>query len=201
MIDVDVNDIRTLKKFDVKLNHNPASNMFLAAGGIAPVVEYINAGLSVGLGTDDPNANQSVNLIAEMKFAALVQSHKYGPSAMTPEKVLEMSTIDGARCVGLDREVGSIETGKKADMVLLDLRRAHTTPAHSIASTIVYQALGGEVDTVIVDGRILLEGGELACMSAEEEMAFLASAQQASSDVLQRAGMADMRDRAWTSSA
>jgi cytosine/adenosine deaminase-related metal-dependent hydrolase len=199
MVQVDYNDLRILRTLDVKIAHNPVSNMYVA-DGIAPIAEMNLAGITVGIGTDDCNANQSVSMISDMKFAALAQKVKYlSSAAMTAEKVLEMATIDGARSVGLEREIGSIEVGKKADLILVDLEHPQTTPWHNASSALVYQAYGNEVDTVIVDGNILMEGRRLTGLDGEAERDLLQRAQAASVEVLDRAGMQRLRDRPWTS--
>jgi atrazine chlorohydrolase/5-methylthioadenosine/S-adenosylhomocysteine deaminase/melamine deaminase len=199
MVQVEYNDLRILRDLDVRIAHNPVSNMYVA-DGIAPVAEMNLAGITVGIGTDDCNANQSVSVISDMKFAALAQKVKYGSSAaMTAEKVLEMATIDGARAIGMEAEIGSLEPGKKADLSLVDLEHPQTTPWHNAASALVYQAYGNEVDTVLVDGRILMEGRRLVALGAEQEAELLVAAQTASDEVLERAGMQKLRDRPWTS--
>jgi cytosine/adenosine deaminase-related metal-dependent hydrolase len=199
MVQVDYNDLRIMRTLDVKVAHNPVSNMYVA-DGIAPIAEMNLAGITVGIGTDDCNANQSVSMISDMKFAALAQKVRYQSSAaMTAEKVLEMATIDGARAVGLEHEVGSLEPGKKADLILVDLDYPQTTPWHNASSALVYQAYGNEVDTVIVDGEILMRDRRLLALAAEEERDLLRRAQEASNGVLDRAGMQLLRDRPWTS--
>jgi cytosine/adenosine deaminase-related metal-dependent hydrolase len=131
---VDSNDIRRLKAFDVKVAHNPVSNMFLG-NGIAPIAEMVTAGITVGLGTDNTDLNSSVNLIADMRLAALGQKARYqDPTALTAEQVLEMATIGGARAIGLEHEIGSLEVGKKADLFLLDIRRSTMVPFRSPVS-------------------------------------------------------------------
>lgn len=199
MVQVEPNDIRILKRYDVKICNNAVSNMFVA-DGIAPVMEYATAGLTVGIGTDDCNANQSCNMISDLKFAALGQKVKYlNSAAITAEKVLEMATIDGARAVGKADEIGSIEVGKKADLVMINLRHPQTTPCHNVASAIVYHAYGNEVETVLVDGKVLLQDSRPVGISPEEERELLAAVQSASYDVLERAGMQKLRDRRWRS--
>jgi cytosine/adenosine deaminase-related metal-dependent hydrolase len=198
-VQIDANDIRTLRAFDVKVANNPVSNMFLASG-IAPVAEMQAAGITVGLGTDDGNCNNSVNIVADMKLAALAQKVRYrSATAITAEKVLEMATIDGARAVGLQDQIGSLEPGKKADLVLLDLGRANLVPCHNLASVLVYQADGTEVDTVVVDGRVLLEGRRATGMAPGDEAELLASAQAASERIASDARLADFPDRGWRS--
>jgi cytosine/adenosine deaminase-related metal-dependent hydrolase len=199
MVQVDATDIRILKNLDVKVAHCPVSNMFVA-DGIAPVMEMHLAGITTGLGTDDVNANQNANMFQLMKFAALGQKVRYESSAaITAEKVLEMATIDGARAIGLAAEIGSLEVGKKADAIIVDFRHPQCIPSHNAASTIVYQAYGTEVDTVVIDGQVLMRRRALTRLPEEEETALLIDAQAASQAILDRAGMHKLRDRAWTS--
>ena len=175
-------DIDILAEHDVKVANNAVSNMFLASG-IAPVVEMQAAGVTVGLGTDDANGNNSVNVLADMKVVALAQKARTGRAdAITAEKVLEMVTIDGARAVGMADDVGSLEVGKKADVVMVDLRGSHLWPRHSVASVLVYQANGSEVDTVVVDGRVLLEGGRVVLRPGEDDEDTLRARVQAASE-------------------
>jgi cytosine/adenosine deaminase-related metal-dependent hydrolase len=192
-VQCDANDIRTLKAFDVKVANNAVSNLFLGSG-IAPVAEMQAAGIAVGLGTDDGNCNNSVNLIADMKVAALAQKGRYQRAgAISADKVLEMATIDGARAVGLVDVIGSLERGKKADLALLDLSPANMVPCHDVASALVYQAYGTEVDTVVVDGRTLLEGRRLVGMAPDEERELLAKAQAASERIAAEARLTGPR--------
>ena len=133
--------------------NNAVSNLYLGAG-VAPISEMLTAGMTVGIGTDDGNCNNSANMLADMKVVALAQKGKYQQgTAITAEKVLGMATIDGARAVGLDDVIGSLEVGKRADVITVDLSGPHMTPTHSIPSALVYQTLGHEVDTVVVDGN------------------------------------------------
>jgi atrazine chlorohydrolase/5-methylthioadenosine/S-adenosylhomocysteine deaminase/melamine deaminase len=198
-VHLDANDIRMLKVNDVRVANNVVSNMFLASG-IAPVAEMINTGVTVGIGTDDCNCNTSVNMLSDMKFAALAQKVRYLHSAaITAEKVVEMATLDGARAVGLEHEIGSLEPGKKADLVLIDFRHPQMVPCHSIPSALVYQSYGNEVDTTIVDGRVLMAGRRLEVLTEEQESDLLVAAQRASEQVIERAGMQKIRDRGWRS--
>lgn len=192
-VQVDTNDIRTLSSHDVKVAYNPVSNMFLAAG-IAPAAEMQMANITVALGTDDPNCNSSVNMVSDLKFAVLAQKGRYQhPSAMTAEKALDMATIDGARAVGKDDEIGSLEVGKKADLIVLDLTRPQMAPVYSVPSVLVYQASGSEIETVVVDGRVRLRDGTLTMLEAGEELYLTEQAQVASAGVLERAGINAMR--------
>jgi atrazine chlorohydrolase/5-methylthioadenosine/S-adenosylhomocysteine deaminase/melamine deaminase len=196
-VHVDTNDMRMLRVNDVKVANNVVSNMFLASG-IAPVAEMVNTGVTVGIGTDDCNCNTSVNMLSDMKFVALAQKVRYLHSAaITAEKVVEMATIDGARAVGLDGEIGSLEVGKKADIILVDMRHPQMVPYHSIPSALVYQSYGNEVDTTIVDGQVLMEKRRLTARTAEQEVQLLTTAQRSSDHVVERAGMQRIRDRGW----
>jgi atrazine chlorohydrolase/5-methylthioadenosine/S-adenosylhomocysteine deaminase/melamine deaminase len=198
-VQLDDNDIRMMRVLDVKMSNNVVSNMFLASG-IAPVAKLVLAGVTVGIGTDDCNCNGSVNMLSDMKFAALAQKVKYGNSAaITAEKVVEMATIDGARAVGLEKQIGSIEVGKKADFILLDLAHPQAVPMFSVPSVLVYQCYGNEVDTVVIDGQVLMEGRRLTMISSEEEAELLVAAQKASEAVVERAGLQRIRDRGWKS--
>jgi cytosine/adenosine deaminase-related metal-dependent hydrolase len=188
-VQADANDLRVLARHQVKVATNPVSNMFLGSG-IAPVAEMLAAGLTVGLGTDDGNCNNSVNMLADMKVAALAQKARYQrATAITAAKVLEMATIDGARALGMEADIGSLEAGKKADLVVVDLDRANLVPRHSIASVLVYQADGTEVDTVVVDGRVLLRGRRATWLEEGGERALLAAAQAASERIAAEAGL------------
>ncbi len=198
-VQIDANDIAVLKAHDVKVVYNPVSNMFLGSG-IAPIAEMQRAGITVAIGTDDPNSNSSVNMISDLKFAVLAQKAKYQhASAMTAEKAMEMVTIDGARAIGMEDQIGSIEVGKKADLVIVDLRKPHTVPLFSVASVLIYQASGEEVDSVIVDGRLLMRDRTLTLLDPDEERQLVASAQKASEEIVDRAGLQRMRDRGWRS--
>ena len=198
-VQVDANDIRILAHHGVRVAYNPVSNMFLGSG-IAPVAEMLTAGLTVGIGTDDPNCNSSVNLLADLKFAALAQKARYRhAAAITAERTLEMATIDGARAVGLDREIGSLEVGKKADMIVVDLSGPHNVPLYAVPSALVYQARGDEVDTVIVDGRVVVRDRTLTMLDETEHRAIMQQAQRTSEAVVERARLGRFRDRGWRS--
>jgi cytosine/adenosine deaminase-related metal-dependent hydrolase len=113
---------------------------------------------------------------------------------VTPEKILEMATIDGARCIGMDGEIGSLEVGKRADIVTLDLRHPQTVPAHDLAATIVFQAYGNEVDTVLVDGAVVMRGRVLSFLpTPAAEAALLRDAGERADAILARSGIAGRR--------
>jgi len=168
------------------VSHNPSSNSKLASG-VCNVPLMLEKGVNVALGCDGGPSNNDYDMIREMKLAAIL--HKAGtldPLIVPAETVLEMATINGARALGLEHEIGSLEVGKKADLVLIDFNRLHTTPSFNPISTLVYAATGGEVDTVVVDGKIVVAQGKLLTMNEEE---VIAQAAQHASVVYQRAGI------------
>ncbi|HLG72424.1 MAG TPA: amidohydrolase [Chloroflexota bacterium] len=168
----------------VSVSHNPVSNMFLG-DGIAPVVEMLEAGVNVALGTDGAASNNSQDLFEVLKMAPLLQrARTLDPHVISPAQAIRMATVNGARALGLDHLTGSVEPGKRADLLLLDLRgAAHTVAVHDVLSQIVYCARPSNVDMVMVDGRVLLEGGEVVGL---DELAFLADAQAAGEDLVRR---------------
>lgn len=154
-------EIEIIRDNEVNLSHNPTSNMKLASG-ISPVSKLIDAGVNVSLGTDGAASNNNMDMIEEMKIAALLQKVDTMDSTVLPaQKVFEMATIGGAKALGLQDEIGTIETGKKADMIILDMNTAHLSPFRHPLSHLVYAANGSDVDTVICNGEILMQNREL----------------------------------------
>ena len=182
-------DIQLLRAADVKGCTQVVSNCFLAMG-MAPVPELLEAGVTLAVGTDDVNCNGSVNLLSDMKTLVLVhRALADDPSALTAEQVLEMATTNGARAVGMGGEIGSIEAGKRADVILIDLRHAQTTPTHHLPSAIVFQTYGNEVDTVIVDGNILMKNRRLSWITRADERDLYRDAAERSAAISTRAGI------------
>jgi atrazine chlorohydrolase/5-methylthioadenosine/S-adenosylhomocysteine deaminase/melamine deaminase len=213
-VQVDAKDIRLLAAKGVHVAHNPVSNLFLASG-VAPIAQMVGAGVNVAIGTDDPNCNSSVNLLSDLKFAALIQKGWYrDAAAVTAERVLEMATIDGARALGMADEIGSLEPGKKADLVTIDLRRPHLVPVHDVASVLVYQATGDEVNDVLVDGLPIMRDRVVTALGARRdrdpgagegeegsEQELLHRVQLCSDELLRSAGLDSMQRRGWRSVA
>jgi cytosine/adenosine deaminase-related metal-dependent hydrolase len=197
---LDDRDIRLMKAHDAKIAHCPSCNMFVASG-IAPVPRLIASGVTVGLGTDDANTSSNVSIMLEMRHAALLAKvATLDAAALSAEKVLEMATIDGARAIGLEDEIGSLEPGKKADLVLFDAAdKPHWHPRHHLASVIVYQAQSSDVRTVIIDGEPVLDDGVLSWLPPDDAPVFFERAQRASEAVVQRAGMEALLGRGWQS--
>lgn len=169
MIWLDDVDIKMLAETGTHVSHNPSSNSKLASG-VAPIPRMIDAGVNVSLGCDGGPSNNCYDLIQEMKLAALIhKAVSCDPVTMPAETVLEMATINGAKAVGLEHEIGSLEVGKKADFVVLDFEsNLGTNPSPNPISTLVYAATGGQVETVVVDGRMVVEKGKLLTMDEEE---------------------------------
>jgi len=176
-------EMRLVAKHNVKVAYNPVANMKLALG-VAKIKDLTDLGITVGIGTDGPASNNDLDMFGNMKIAALLQKVQYmDPTVLPAQKVLEMATTDGARALGLEKTVGSLEVGKKADIVLLDFRKPHLTPLHNIYANIVYSARGSDVDSVIVDGNILMEEREVKTLDEEEVME---RAQKTALDLLTR---------------
>ena len=187
-------DIEIMRQHGTKVSHNPCSNMYLASG-CAPIPEMLRAGVTVGLASDGPASSNNHSLFQAMKFAALQQKGVHQDATIiTAEKVLEMATIDGARAVGLEAEIGSIEVGKKADIVVLDYNNAFMTPIHHPVSAIVYSALGHEVTSVMIDGRFVMRDGIVGTV---DEAAVRRQAQPSADALTQRAGTASFKRRPW----
>lgn len=163
------NEIDIIKKYDVKISHNPCSNMKLASG-ISPVAKLLENGICVSLGTDGASSNNNLDLLEEMKFASLLQKvDTLNPLVLPACEVLKMATINGAKALGLEDEIGSIEVGKKADLILLDTNSVNMTPDSSdLSSNVVYSANGSNVDTTICNGKILMENKKLTTLDEEE---------------------------------
>ena len=157
-------DIALFADLGVSVSHNPASSMKLAAG-VAPIPLMMEKGIAVGLGTDGSASNNDLDLFQEMDLSAKV--HKatlLDPTVMSAETVLKMATIEGARVLGMDRLIGSVEVGKQADIIILDMNQPHLTPLYNPYSQIVYAARGGDVKTSIIDGKPVMENRRLLTM-------------------------------------
>lgn len=160
-------DIGILAKKGTAVAHNPESNMKLASG-IAPVTELLKAGVTVALGTDGAASNNNLDMLEEMRSAALLQKVvNEDPEALPAYVALEMATKGGARALGLGEKVGTLEPGKRADVVLLSLRRPHLYPPHDVVAHVVYAAQAGDVHTVLVDGKVVVEAGQLLTTNVE----------------------------------
>jgi len=161
-------EIAVLKRAGVGVVHNPQSNMKLASG-VAPVPQMLRADLALGLGTDGAASNNDLNMWEEMDTAAkLHKVFSHDPRVVSAREALEMATIRGARAIHMEREIGSLEAGKRADLVIVDLDELNQTPLYHIYSDLVYAAKAADVRTVVIDGRIVMRDRKLLTLNEKE---------------------------------
>ncbi len=164
-------DIKKMAEHGVKVVHNPESNMKLASG-IAPVPELIKQGVTVGLGTDGCASNNNLDLFSEMDTAAkLHKVHAMDPTVVDAVTVLRMATIQGARALGLQDIIGSLEIGKKADVIVIDTHKPHLTPMYNAVSHLVYAASGNDVTHSVINGKLVMEDRKLLTLDLDEIIA------------------------------
>jgi 5-methylthioadenosine/S-adenosylhomocysteine deaminase len=156
-----------LAEHRVKVLHCPGSNLKLASG-IAPVVDMRRRGISVSLGADGAACNNELDMFKEMRLAAGLQAIRHGAGALTARDALWMATREGARALGLEHEIGSIEVGKRADLIVIDRDRPHLATAPDPLSAIVYAARASDVRTTIVDGDVLVDDFRLTRADHEQ---------------------------------
>ena len=163
-------DIKLFADHGCKISHNPASNMKLASG-VAPVPDMLKAGITVGLGTDGCASNNNLDMIKEMSTAAkLHKVARLDPTVMNAQTVVRMATIEGARTLGMDKITGSLEVGKKADIIIIGLNKPHLTPLYNEYSHLVYAASGADIDTVLINGKVVMENRKLLTIDESEVM-------------------------------
>jgi 5-methylthioadenosine/S-adenosylhomocysteine deaminase len=169
---VDEADRRTLAQRQVGCVHNPSSNMMLASG-VSPVAEMRAAGVAVGLGTDGPaGSNNDLDLMEEMDLAAkLAKITKMDPLALNAKAVVEMATIEGARAVHLEKEIGSLEVGKKADLIIISLDEPNAVPMYDVYAQLAYALKGSDVETVVAGGRVIMRNRKVLTVNEEEAIA------------------------------
>jgi 5-methylthioadenosine/S-adenosylhomocysteine deaminase len=164
-------EIDLLARHDVKVAHCPESNMKLASG-VAPVPEMLDAGIAVGLGTDGSASNNDVDMFGEMNSGAkLHKAHRLDPTVMTAADTLAMATIGGARVLNAEKQIGSLEPGKKADLIVLDLNQPHLTPLYNIPSHLVYAARGADVIHSVINGEVVMQNRELKTIDEKKILA------------------------------
>jgi 5-methylthioadenosine/S-adenosylhomocysteine deaminase len=167
-VHLQASDIITMAKHGVKVVHNPESNMKLSSG-IAPVPEMLAQGLTVGLGTDGCASNNNLDLFAEMDTAAKIHKvNTMDPTTMDALSVLKMATIGGATALGLVDIAGSLELGKKADVIVIDTYKPHLIPMYNEASHLVYSAGGSDVRHSVINGRLVMEDRMLLTLDLDE---------------------------------
>ncbi len=161
-------EIALLKQRGVGVAHNPQSNMKLACG-VAPVPEMLKAGVAVGLGTDGAASNNDLNLFEEMDTAAkLHKLNSKNPTVLSAREALEMATIRGAKAIHLDKEIGSLEVGKRADIVVVNLQTSHHQPIYNLFSSLVYSTKGSDVETSIINGKVVMQSGKVLTLNEAE---------------------------------
>ena len=168
---VSPSDMAILKGAGIAVSHNPESNMKLASG-TAPVVDYLAQGIAIGLGTDGAASNNDLDMFEAMRFAGFLQKHaRNDPQALPATQVLDMATRGGAAALGLGSRIGTIEVGKRADVILVDTRGPRQTPLFDPVSHLVYSAHGDDVTTTIVDGRVLMRDRRILTLNEAQVLA------------------------------
>ena len=164
-------DMRIFADYGCKVVHNPESNMKLASG-VAPVPEMIRAGVTVGLGTDGCASNNNLDMFQEMDTAAkLHKVAKLDPTVMDAKTVVRMATCEGAKALGMENIVGSLKAGMKADIIIINLNKPHLTPLYNEYSHIVYTMNGADVDTVLINGKVVMKNRKLLTLREDQIMA------------------------------
>jgi len=182
-VHVSSDEIGILKETGSSVSHNPVSNMMLG-DGVARVVEMLRQGVNVALGTDGAASNHSQDLFDTMKAASLLQKvHHQDAGVIKPYEVLKMATIGGAKALGLDVLCGTIEVGKRADLILVNIDTVHHQPVNDIFSQLVHCAKASDVETVIVDGEIVMRDRQLTCL---DDKKILADAKAANRNLMER---------------
>jgi 5-methylthioadenosine/S-adenosylhomocysteine deaminase len=170
---LDQADVQTLAHFGVGCSYNPSSNMKTAAG-LMPAVELLSAGVAVGIGTDGAASNNNQDMFEEMDLAGKEQKFaRMDPKALSAAQVVEMATVTGARALHLERQIGSLEVGKKADLIVVDTSAAHATPMYDVYSAIVYALKSSDVRTTVIGGKVVMEDRRMLTL---DEPAILAKA-------------------------
>lgn len=191
---IDDDEIAILSKTGTSVSHNPSSNMKLASGA-AKISDMLQHGVNVTLGTDGGPSNNTYDLLREMKHAALLQPLRtMRADAIRAEDILEMATIRGARALMIDHLVGSIERGKRADIIVVDYWRPHLHPMNNPVSHLVYAASGSDVKHSIIDGRLIMYNRRVLTMDEEE---VIEEAERAAISLYERAGVCREPDLVW----
>jgi 5-methylthioadenosine/S-adenosylhomocysteine deaminase len=163
-VHLDTEEMETLMQTKTNVAHCPSSNLKLGSG-LARVAEMLARKIPVSLGADGAPCNNRLDMFTEMRSAALLQKLAHGPEVLPAARVLRMATIDGARALGLEQEIGSIETGKRADMIVVDLNQLHSIPSPDVVSALVYSAQAADVRTTIIDGRLVMRDRQLLTLN------------------------------------
>src|SRR5258706_15463436 len=185
-VHLDIEEMELLMRTKTNVAHCPSSNLKLGSG-LARVAEMLARRIPVSLGADGAACNNRLDMFTEMRTAALLQKLAHGPEVLPAGRALRMATIDGARAMGLEKEIGSLEAGKRADLIVVNLDGLHSTPRGDIVSTLIYSAVAADVRTTIIDGQLVMREGELLTMN---EASVIEEANREAMSLTQRAGIA-----------
>lgn len=183
-------DLDTFKKYDVKVSHNPNSNMVLASG-VARIPEMLEKGITVSLACDGSASNDTQNMLEVIKAASLMQKvHHRDPSLMPASTVLELATLGGARTLGRESELGSVEAGKKADFILFDPLSPWSAPVYDPVSTLTYACSPDNIKAVVIDGKVVLEDGHMTTVDEEK---VIREAQRLGARLVEKSGLGNVQ--------
>ncbi|MDQ2921991.1 MAG: 5'-deoxyadenosine deaminase [Acidobacteriota bacterium] len=185
-VHLDAAEFETLANTKTNVAHCPSSNLKLGSG-IAEITRMLELGISVSLGADGAACNNRLDMFTEMRSMALLQKALHGPEAVPAKQALRMATHGGAKALGLEKQIGSLEIGKRADVIVVNLDSLHSTPhARDLVSALVYSAQTADVHSVVIDGEIAMKAGKLLTL---DEKAIFADAARESSELIKRAGI------------
>ena len=184
-VHLDTEEMETLARTKTNVAHCPSSNLKLGSG-LARVAEMLARRIPVSLGADGAACNNRLDMFTEMRTAALLQKLAHGPEALPAARVLSMATIDGARALGLEKEIGSLEVGKRADVIVVDLDQLHSTPPGDVVSALVYSAVAADVRATVIDGQMLMRDRDLLTLN---EASVIEEANREANALAKRAGL------------
>ena len=184
-VHLDTEEMETLARTKTNVAHCPSSNLKLGSG-LARIAEMLARKIPVSLGADGAACNNRLDMFTEMRTAALLQKLAHGPEVLPAARVLRLATIDGARALGLEKEIGSLEAGKRADLIVVNLDQLHSSPQREVVSTLVYSTVSSDVRTTIIDGQVLMRDGLLVSMN---EASVIEDANREAGALAERAGI------------
>ena len=185
-VHLDATEFETLARTRTNVAHCPSSNLKLGSG-VAEITRMLEAGISVSLGADGAPCNNRLDMFTEMRSMALLQKALHGPEVIPARQALRIATIDGARALSLEDQIGSLEAGKRADVMVVGLDQLHSAPnAGDAASALVYSAQTSDVRTVVIDGRVVMKDRELLTL---DEDSVLKAANKEGAALVKRAGI------------
>ena len=184
-VHLDAAEVETLANTGTNVAHCPSSNLKLGSG-IAEIVRMLDRGVSVSLGADGAACNNRLDMFTEMRSMALLQKAMHGPDVIPAKQALRIATIGGAIALGLEKQIGTLEAGKQADVAVVNLRSLHSSPYLDPVSALVYSAQTSDVQSVVIDGQVVMKDGELLTL---DERAVVEEASRAGTELINRAGI------------